>query len=119
MSSGDTSLVATAKETREALVDATLALLAEGGAFSVRDVARRAGVNHGLVHRHFGSKEALVREAVTQVAAELHLAHGRPGVRAFAVLRERPQLARLVARVCLDGPADLLAIAAPPRVRLG
>jgi len=31
---------------------------------SVRDVARRAGVNHGLIHRHFGSKERLVAATI-------------------------------------------------------
>ena len=37
-------------------------LFAERGpaATSIRDVAKRAAVNHGLIHRHFGSKERLV-----------------------------------------------------------
>jgi AcrR family transcriptional regulator len=37
-------------------------LFAEKGpaATSVRDVAARSGVNHGLVYRHFGAKEELV-----------------------------------------------------------
>ncbi len=44
-----------------ALVQAAGEILAEVGphAMSVRDVARRAGVNHGQVHHYFGSKEAL------------------------------------------------------------
>lgn len=51
---------------REAIVPAVLEsaaqLFAERGpaATSIRDIAERAGVNHGLVFRHFGAKENLV-----------------------------------------------------------
>ena len=58
-------------EVRAALLDAAADLFAARGpaAVSVRDVAARAGVNHGLVHRHFGSKEALVTATLEQLAA--------------------------------------------------
>jgi len=58
-------------EVRAALLDAAADLFAARGpaAVSVRDVAARAGVNHGLVHRHFGSKEALVAATLEQLAA--------------------------------------------------
>ena len=48
---------------REALLAAATELFAERGpaSVSVRDIAARAGVNHGLVHRHFGSKDAVLR----------------------------------------------------------
>jgi len=41
-------------------------LFAEHGpaSVSIRDVARHAGVNHGLIHRHFGSKTDLLTEAI-------------------------------------------------------
>ena len=60
----------------DALVDATGQLILERGVtMSVRDIARRAGVNHGLVHTYFGSKEALLSAAfghlVDRAAAEL------------------------------------------------
>jgi AcrR family transcriptional regulator len=51
-------------------------LVAEKGpsAPSVRDIATRSGVNHGLVYRHFGAKEDLVAAVLdhlsNQVAAE-------------------------------------------------
>jgi AcrR family transcriptional regulator len=36
-------------------------------ALSLRSIAARAGVNYGLVHRHFGTKEAVVRAAMDRV----------------------------------------------------
>ncbi|MFE3460779.1 TetR/AcrR family transcriptional regulator [Nocardiopsis aegyptia] len=46
---------------RDALVDAGLELLAEGGwpAVTVRAVAARSGANPGLIHYHFGGLPAL------------------------------------------------------------
>lgn len=45
-----------------ALRDATLAILSEVGAdaFTLREAARRAGVNHRAVYRHFADKRALL-----------------------------------------------------------
>lgn len=47
---------------RRALLDASLALIAEEGfgALSLREVARRAGVTHAAPYRHFADKEALL-----------------------------------------------------------
>lgn len=55
-----------AGSTRELLLAAAVELFAEHGpaSVSIRDVARHAGVNHGLVHRHFGSKDELLAEAI-------------------------------------------------------
>lgn len=52
-------------DTRTALLDATSALLVEGGLgeATTQKVARRAGVAEGSIYRHFTSKEALL-EAV-------------------------------------------------------
>jgi AcrR family transcriptional regulator len=36
---------------------------------SLRSIAARAGVNYGLVHRHFGTKEAVIRAAMHHVVA--------------------------------------------------
>ena len=51
---------------RAAILDAALAAFAERGyaRATMRDIAQRAGVTHGLVQRHFGSKEALFIAAV-------------------------------------------------------
>src|SRR5438105_15303177 len=112
-----------AEDVRSLLVSALVELLKTRSidAVSVRDVAAAAGVNHGLVHRYFGSKAGLVEAAVEQLSAEIH--RGRPDRAAmsattFSYLRAHPDVARLVARACLDGPHELLARAAPPRARL-
>jgi AcrR family transcriptional regulator len=52
--------------TRRRILEATISLVAEVGwaAVTTRAVARRAGVTQGLIHYHFGSKEALLRAAM-------------------------------------------------------
>ncbi len=65
-------------EVRSAVLTAASSLVAERGpdGFSVREVAARAGVNHALVHRHFGTKadvleQMLAADADAMVAAVL------------------------------------------------
>lgn len=54
------------RSTRDALLASAVGLFAEHGpaSVSIRDIARHAGVNHGLLHRHFGSKDDLLAEAI-------------------------------------------------------
>ena len=58
-------------EVRRAVLDAAGALVAERGpdGFSVREVATRAGVNHALVHRHFGTKAEVLEAVLAEEAA--------------------------------------------------
>ena len=91
-----------------ALVDATAQLILERGVtMSVRDIARRAGVNHGLVHTYFGSKEALVSAAfghlVDRAAVELDEDGFPPADLAF---RRGGEVARALARAMLDVTGD-------------
>lgn len=64
---------------REALIEAAVHAVAREGpsGFSYRSVAKHAGVTHGLVHYHFGSREALMVEAykwaVTRVIEKMHV----------------------------------------------
>ena len=70
---------------RRALIQTTLEILAEKGpdAFTLREAARRIGVNHRAVYRHFPDRIALLAavalegylhlgDAYTQALAELH-----------------------------------------------
>jgi TetR/AcrR family transcriptional regulator, repressor for neighboring sulfatase len=57
-------------EVVEALLDAAARLLATSPPddVSLRRIAREAGVNHGLVHRHFGTREDLIERLLERTA---------------------------------------------------
>ncbi|MGW4245626.1 TetR/AcrR family transcriptional regulator [Nocardia sp. NPDC004722] len=58
---------------RAALIDAGIALAAEGGPDRVvlREVARAAGVSHSAAYRHFADREALLAEVSRHARGEL------------------------------------------------
>jgi AcrR family transcriptional regulator len=76
---------------------------------SVRDIAKKAGVNHGLIHRHFGSKENLRRQTLQRMAdAMLADVRGAGTLQeisrlAFRSLSEHEHFWRILARTILDG----------------
>lgn len=57
---------------RQSLLDATLALLAEGAEPSLRAVARRAGVSPMAPYRHYPDKEALLTAVALRGIEALH-----------------------------------------------
>ena len=67
---------ATRGEGRDDILNAALKCFAESGfeGTSIADIARAAGVGHPLVHYHFGSKDALWREAVVHAFKDLAVA---------------------------------------------
>lgn len=111
-----------AEETKERLIAAVARLLDRRSVadLSVKEIAAAAGVNHGLVHRYFGSKENLVRESIARTNARISADIPRAGTAGwtFDLLRTHPELARILARCCIDGPHDLLAAAKPPPDRV-
>ena len=79
-------------------------MFAERGlaATSIRDIAARSQVNHGLIHRHFGSKDGLVAAVLDHLGqhlAELIAQKADGSVVADAVDRQL----RVLAYASLDG----------------
>lgn len=105
-------------QVRSAVLAATSDLVAERGPdrFSVREIAARAGVNHALVHRHFGTKadvleQMLARDAEAVVAAVVESGlptSGPAGSDAVAelldLLADRPSYWRTLVHAVLDSP---------------
>jgi TetR/AcrR family transcriptional regulator, repressor for neighboring sulfatase len=92
---------------------AAVELLAERGPreVTVRAVAERARVNHALIHRHFGTKDGLIRAVVTQQSRELAeqaatLARDDTAGM-LQLLKEHGAYWRVLARVVLDDPSLL------------
>jgi AcrR family transcriptional regulator len=71
----------------DAVLDAAADLFAEHGPrdTTIRDVAARAGVNHALVHRYFGTKEELLRAVLERHAHTLAVLASSAGDTATAV----------------------------------
>lgn len=99
---------------REALLAAATELFAARGtaAVSIRDVAAHAGVNHGLVHRHFGAKERLVAAVMEQLRSQLQaelpgpdeeVALGSLLQAAWRATRRHRAWWQILARALLDG----------------
>lgn len=94
-----------------AILDGATRLFAARGpaAVSVRDIAAEAGVNHGLVHRHFGSKHAVLRAVFERAAHEMaavaaEMTDPQEGMqRLFAASAEHETYWRALARAILDG----------------
>jgi len=94
-----------------AILDAATALFAAKGVagVSVRDIAARANVNHGLVHRHFGSKENLRLQVQNHLMEKINADIGAPEnyadafIRGVAALRKNEAFWKVLARTFLDG----------------
>ena len=100
-------------DAEERLIVAAGELLGEVGprSMSVRNVAERAGVNHGLVHHYFGGKDGLLKAAMTRLVQEHAVfakdaSHGDP-IPAPLLLNHDPKYLRAVVRAVLDDEMQL------------
>ncbi|AFJ37178.1 TetR/AcrR family transcriptional regulator [Mycobacterium intracellulare] len=97
-------------EVAAAILEAATELFAERGpaATSIRDIAARSNVNHGLVFRHFGTKEQLVGAVLDHLGDDLS-AQLETDTPAEVVQRSLDRQMRVMARTVLDGyPAGQL-----------
>ncbi|MGZ4516137.1 MAG: TetR/AcrR family transcriptional regulator [Mycobacterium sp.] len=98
-------------EVAAAILEAATDLFAERGpaATSIRDIAARSHVNHGLVFRHFGTKENLVGAVLDHLGANLSALLLNPATPADVRDRALDRQMRVMARTVLDGyPAGQL-----------
>ena len=93
-------------EVRSAVLAATSELVAERGpdGFSVREIASRAGVNHALVHRHFGTKADVLEQMLAADAEAVVAAVVESGLPTSAMIEEGNAPGEVVAELL-----DLLA----------
>ena len=92
------------EEVSAAVLVAASELFAEKGpaATSIREVAARAGVNHGLLHRHFGSKRQLLAATLQHLAdSAAELRESGASVEQLEAVHEFQ--ARVMVRSTLDG----------------
>lgn len=102
------------QEVKDAVLEAASTLFAEKGptATSLREIAQAAGVNHGLLHRHFGSKQRLVRAVHDHLAQRLaatdpfRQATTASALDAFHALEGNRRYWMVLTRAMLDGELD-------------
>lgn len=97
------------QSSRDALLSSAIELFARRGpsSVSVRDIAQHAGANQALIHRHFGSKDALLAAAIEVGNSGMYLA----GLSAVGLdfdgmswlLHNASPAPRLIARTLVDG----------------
>lgn len=108
------------EEVVAAILEAATDLFAERGpaATSIRDIATRSNVNHGLVFRHFGTKDKLVGTVLDHLGAVTTAAlHADPSSPEAERAMERHM--RVMARTLLDGyPAGKLQTRFPGAAEL-
>lgn len=92
---------------RRALLDAAKAMLPHRAPSTVtgRELAEAAGVNYGLVHHYFGSKDAVLRDALLELRDEFLASH--PQLEFTELLPPPQPFLRAVGRSQTDYPESI------------
>lgn len=100
-------------EVKSAIISAARDLFAQKGfaAVSIRDIASAACVNHGLVHRHFGTKDAVLHAVLQGMFSDVtSLARAGAQIdspdfipRLYPLVAARKQDWQILMRAVLDG----------------
>lgn len=112
----DENAVRGSEAVKAALIEAASEMLAEIGprALSIRNVAERAGVNHGQIHHYFGGKKGLLRAAMAFLAADhwdKSLARaGGTQVPPLLALKEDAHYWQATCRAVIEGELDLVQV---------
>jgi AcrR family transcriptional regulator len=106
--------LAGSESVKDALIEAAADLLGEVGprSLSVREIATRAGVNHGQIHHYFGGKRGLLEAAIRHLAKE-HFEHsldlaGGEAIPLPLSLGDDPRYFRALCQSVMDGDLDLV-----------
>lgn len=111
------------QQVKQALIEAGIRLFSERGmaSVSVRELAEAAGVNHSLLFRHFGGKDALIQAVFEERFNRQGVFNSDDSAAGEAMLEtsiravmKDEQLWRLMTFAALEGKEDLLmAIPSP------
>ncbi|MDA3646889.1 TetR/AcrR family transcriptional regulator [Saccharopolyspora indica] len=116
------------EETESDLLDAALRIMRRDGLLegvALRDVAAEAGVNHGQIYQYFGSRQALLRAAITRLLQRSALDRDTHWEQPFAQRRtamwrwalQQPDLPKLEALLALEGDDQLVLFPELERTR--
>jgi AcrR family transcriptional regulator len=102
-----------------ALIQAAASLFAQRGLASVslREIAQEANVNHGLIHRHFGSKKGLIMATINRLSKDIATEMGSTSsldslqpilAKAFVKTASRQEYWKILAHLMLTEGGDEL-----------
>jgi TetR/AcrR family transcriptional regulator, repressor for neighboring sulfatase len=96
---------------RRSLIDATLELISQRSPATVtnKEIAARAGVNHGQIHHYFDSKDDLVAHAVLDASSRLVAERPSQGVR--PMLEDTTSIWRALAYLAVN--SDSIQVTSP------
>ncbi|MFC9761840.1 TetR/AcrR family transcriptional regulator [Rhodococcus jostii] len=108
----------TREDTENEILDAALRLMERDGVLAgitLREVAKEAGVNHGQIYQYFGTRQTLLRAAITRMVDRDRPDPNQHWDQPFAARREamwhwalrQPDLVKLEALLALDGDTEL------------